>query len=132
MEKETNRQKKIGALIQRDLTDIIQKEFRQTGKSNIIVSVSKVRVTADLSIAKAYLSIYPNERAKAVMDDFQKHKSQLKHQVAQRTKHQLRKMPELLLFLDDSLEYIQNIDEALKGKEDPIENPDLLDKRKKS
>lgn len=132
MEKETNRQKKIGALIQRDLTDIIQKEFRQTGKSNIIVSVSKVRVTADLSIAKAYLSIYPTDQTESVMEDFQRHKSQLKHQVAQRTKHQLRKMPELSLFLDDSLEYIENIDQALKGKENPIDNPDLLDKRKKS
>lgn len=132
MEQETNRQKKISGLIQKDLADIIQKELRQNGKTGTIVSVSKVRVTSDLSLAKAYLSIFPTEKSEEVMEDLQRHRSQLKHLVAQRTKHQLRKMPELLLYVDDSIEYIHSIEEAVKGKEDPIQNPDLLDKRKKS
>lgn len=131
MEQETNRQKKIGTLIQKDLADIIQKELRKAGKSGVIVSVSKVRVTADFSLAKAYLSIFPNDQAQEVMTDLQKHRNHLKHLIAQRTKHQLRKMPELNLFLDDTLEYIHNIEEAVKGKSDPIKNPDLLEKRKK-
>lgn len=132
MEQETNRQKKISTLIQHDLADIIQKKLRMAGNSGVIVSVSKVRVTSDFSIAKAYLSIFPNDKAQAVMEDIQHHRIEFKNEVAQRTRHQLRKMPELLLFLDDSLEYINKIDEAIKGKENPIENPDLLDKRKKS
>lgn len=132
MEEETNRQKKIGALIQRDLTDIIQQELRKSGKTHVIVSVSKVKPTTDLSLAKAYLSIFPTKEAEAVMEELKKFKSQLKHQVAQRTKNQLRKMPDLALYLDDSIEYMQKIEEAVKGRENPIENRDLLDKRKKS
>ncbi len=131
MEQETNRQKKIGKLLQQDLTDIIQQELRKNARSHIIVSVSKVRVTTDLSIAKAYLSIFPDEKAETVMNNLQQHQSHLKHLLAQRTRHQLRKMPELNLYIDDSLEYKQGIDEALKGHKDPIKNPDLLDKRKK-
>ncbi len=131
MEQETNRQKKIATLIQHDLTDIIRRELQNAGQKGIIISVTKVRVTSDFSIAKAYLSIYPNDQAQAVMEDLQKHRLNLKHQIAQRTKHQMRKMPELLLFIDDSIAYIQNIEEAIKGEIDPIKNPDLLDKRKK-
>lgn len=131
MEKETNRQKKIGRLLQHDLADIIQKELKRAGQNHVIVSVSKVRVTSDLSIARAYLSIFPTKEAKAVMESLQGYRTQLKHQLAQRTKHQLRKMPELNLYLDDSLEYIQGIEEALKGENNPIKNPDLLDQRKK-
>lgn len=131
MEKETNRQKKIGTLIQHDLSDIIQHELRKTGNSNVIVSVSKVRVTSDLSIAKVYLSIFPKEKSEAMMESLQKHKSKLKHQVSQRTRHQLRKMPELNLYLDDSLEYRQGIEAALKREQNPIKDPELLNKRKK-
>lgn len=131
MEQETNRQKKIATLIQHDLTDIIRRELQNAGQKGIIISVTKVRVTSDFSIAKAYLSIYPNNQALAVMDDLQKHRLSLKHQIAQRAKHQMRKMPELLLFIDDSIEYIQNIEDAIKGEIDPVKNPDLLDKRKK-
>lgn len=131
MEQETNRQKKIATLIQHDLADIIQKELRAAGSTGIIVSVSKVRVTSDMSLAKAYLSIFPNKEGERVMEDLQKHRLQIKNQIAQLTKHQLRKMPELLFFLDDSIEYISQIEDALKGEEDPIKNPDLLEKRKK-
>lgn len=131
MEQETNRQKKVATLIQHDLAEIIQKELRSAGQSSVIVSVSKVRVTSDFSTAKAYLSIFPNDKVEEVMEDLQRHRSQLKNKVAQRTKHQLRKFPELLLYLDDSLEYMNKIDQAIKEKEDPIKQPDLLDKRKK-
>jgi|SRR5699024_163488 len=131
MEKETNRQKKVATQIQHDLADIIQKELRKAGKLKVIVSVTKVRVTSDFSLAKAYLSIYPKNEVETTMENLQRYRSQLKHQVAQRTRHQFRKMPELTLHLDDSIDYIHNIEEAVKGKEDPIKNPDLLDKRKK-
>lgn len=129
---ETNRQKKIGKVLQKELAEVLQQELRKTGNTGIIISVSKVSVAPDLSLAKAYLSIFPNKSAKPLLEELQKMKSQLKHKVALSVKNQLRKMPDLVLYLDDSLEYIENIEEAVKGKEDPIENPDLLDKRKKS
>lgn len=131
MEKETNRQKKVATQIQHDLADIIQKELRKAGKLKVIVSVTKVRVTSDFSLAKAYLSIYPKNEVETTMENLQRYRAQLKHQVAQRTRHQFRKMPELTLHLDDSIDYIHNIEKAVKSKEDPIQNPDLLDKRKK-
>jgi ribosome-binding factor A len=58
--------------------------------------------------------------------------AQIRHQLAQRTKHQLRRVPQLAFFLDDSLDYIENIEKSLKGDKNPIENPELLPKRKKS
>ncbi len=129
---ETNRQKKIGGLLQRDLADILQNELRENGRTGILISVSKVRVTTDLSIAKAYLSIFPNKHGQEVLEEINEHKHKIKHEVAQRTKHQLRKMPDLSFYIDDSLEYIDKIEKEMKGDENPIENPDLLDKRKKS
>ncbi|MAN28588.1 MULTISPECIES: 30S ribosome-binding factor RbfA [Mesonia] len=129
---ETNRQKKIGGVLQRDLADVIQQELKRNNLTGIIVSVSKVKVTTDLSIAKAYISIFPAKDAKGLLEELKSIAPQLKHQLAQRTKNQLRKMPDLNLYLDDSLEYIEKIEEAVKGEENPIENPDLLDKRKKS
>lgn len=129
---ETNRQKKIGGLLQRDLADILQNELRENGRTGILISVSKVRVTTDLSIAKAYLSIFPNKHGEEVLAEIKDHKSKIKHELSQRTKHQLRKMPDLNFYLDDSLEYIDKLEKEMKGDDNPIENPDLLDKRKKS
>jgi ribosome-binding factor A len=129
---ETNRQKKIGGVLQRDLADVIQQELKRNNVTGIIVSVSKVKVTTDLSIAKAYVSIFPAKDAEGLLNELKAIKSKLKHELAQRTKNKLRKMPELNFYLDDSLEYIESIEKAVKGEENPIENPDLLDKRKKS
>ena len=129
---ETNRQKKIGGLLQKDLADILQSSLRESGRTGILISVSKVRVTTDLSIAKAYISIFPAKHQEEVLKEIKENTSQIKHEVAQRTKHQLRKMPDLNFYIDDSLEYIDGIEQSIKGKENPISNPDLLDKRKKS
>lgn len=128
---ETNRQKKIGALLQEDLVDILQGEVRKNGISNLIISVSKVHVTTDLSIAKVYLSIFPTEKSADLLKAIQSNTPLIKHDLAQRVKNQLRKVPDLLFYVDDSLDYIEKIDEALKGDENPIDNPDLLLRRKK-
>lgn len=129
---ETNRQKKIGALLQNDLVDILQGEIRKNGISNLIISISKVNVTTDLSIAKVHLSVFPTEKAPEILAAIKTNTPLIKHDLAQRVKNQLRKVPNLVFYIDDSLDYIENIDNALKGKENPIENPDLLEKRKKS
>ncbi|HLT65913.1 MAG TPA: 30S ribosome-binding factor RbfA [Flavobacterium sp.] len=128
---ETNRQKKMGALLQEELVDILQGEVRKNGITNLIISVSKVSVTTDLSIAKVYLSIFPTEKGKEILRAIQSNTPFIKHDMAQRVKNQLRKAPDLLFYIDDSLDYIEKIDNALKGEENPIENRDLLDRRKK-
>lgn len=129
---ETNRQRKIGNVIQKDLVDILQGEIRKNGISNLIISVSKVSVTTDLSIAKVYLSIFPQEKAKELLEAIKSNTSLIKHDLSQRVKLQLRKVPNLVFYIDDSLDYIEKIDQALCGDENPIENPELLIKRKKS
>ena len=129
---ETNRQKKIGALLQNDLVDILQGEIRKNGINNLIISISKVNVTTDLSIAKVHLSVFPTNKAPEILAAIKTNTPLIKHDLAQRVKNQLRKVPNLTFYIDDSLDYIEGINNALKGNENPIENPDLLEKRKKS
>ncbi len=129
---ETNRQKKIGSVLQKDLVDILQGEVRKNGITNLVISVSKVAVTTDLSIAKVFLSIFPQDKAEEILEAIKSNTPLIKHDLAQRVKQQLRKVPNLIFYIDDSLDYIEKIDNALSGKENPIENPDLLEKRKKS
>ncbi|HLV51940.1 MAG TPA: 30S ribosome-binding factor RbfA [Flavobacterium sp.] len=128
---ETNRQKKMGALLQEELVDILQGEVRKNGISNLIISVSKVVVTSDLSIAKVYLSIFPTGKGSELLKGIQSNAPLIKHDLAQRVKNQLRKVPSLMFYVDDSLDYIEKIDDALKGEENPIDNRDLLARRKK-
>jgi ribosome-binding factor A len=129
---ETNRQKKIGALLQNDLVDILQGEVRKNGITNLIISVSKVNVTSDLSIAKVFLSVFPSEKSPELLAAVKTNAPLIKHDLAQRVKNQLRKVPNLIFYIDDSLDYIEKIDNALTGNENPLLNPELLDKRKKS
>ena len=128
---ETQRQKKIGALIQQDLADILQRAATD-GSPGTLISVSKVSVTVDLSIAKVYVSIFPTAKANEILEEIKASTPGIRHELARRTKHQLRRTPELLFFLDDSLDYIDNIDKSLKEGENPIEHPEILPKRKKS
>ncbi len=129
---ETQRQKKIAGVIQRDIVDILQRAAIDGGLRGTIISVTKVMVTTDLSIAKIYLSIFPKKDAHSLMEGIQSNRPLIKHELAQRTRHQLRRVPELLFFIDDSLDYIENIEKSLKGDENPIKNRDLLPRRKKS
>jgi len=128
---ESNRQKKIGSVLQQDLVDVLQNAATQGGMRGIIISVTKVKVTVDLSIAKVNLSIFPIDKREELLEGIKSNSALIKHELAQRTKHQLRRMPRLEFFIDDSLEYIDNIDRSLKGLDNPIDNPDLLGKRKK-
>ena len=129
---ESQRQKKIASVLQRDLVEVLQGAARQGGMKGILISVTKVNITVDLSIAKVYLSIFPINRGVELLAGIQSNAPLIKHELAQRTKHQLRRMPQLIFFIDDSLEYIDQIDKSLKRTENPIDNPDLLEKRKKA
>jgi len=128
---ETQRQKKIAGVIQEDLADILQRSASDGGWKGTLISVTKVSVTTDLSIAKVYVSIFPTKNTGEIMEAITTNEPQIKHELAQRTRHQLRRVPELSFYLDDSLEYIENIEKSLKGDENPIEDRDLLPKRKK-
>ena len=127
---ETNRQKKIGGVIQKDLVDILQGEVRKNGVSNWVISVSKVVVTTDLSVATVHLSVFPQEKAKEILEAVKSNAKNIKHDLSQRVRLQLRKVPNLVFFIDDSLDYIEKIDNALANRDNPIENRDLLDKRR--
>ena len=127
---ETNRQKKIAGVLQKDLVDVLQNAARE-GMKGVIISVTKVNVTADLSVAKVYLSIFPNDKRDELIEGIKTNTALIKHELAQRTRNQLRRMPELTFYLDDSLDYIEDIDASLRGDvENPIKNPEILSKRK--
>lgn len=129
---ESNRQKKISGVLQKDLANVLQELLRNSGQPGIIISVSKVVVTVDLSLAKVYVSIFPADKGNSIVAELNSMKPKIKHQIAQLTKNQLRKMPDLAFYNDDTLEYIEKIEKAVKGTENPIKDPELLPKRKKS
>ncbi len=127
---ESNRQKKIAGVLQEDLANLLRKEAQDGGKG-VLISVTKVKVTADLNEAKVYLSIFPSNLKEDIFKEIVDQSSELRYKMAQLTRNQLRKMPELHFYIDDSLDYIDNIDKALKGNENPIKDPDILKEKKK-
>ena len=115
---ETTRQQKIDRLIQKELGDIFQKQTQAT--HGVLVSVSAVRISPDLSIAKGYLSIFPSERAQEILNNINANARQIRYDLGKRVRFQLRIIPELKFFIDDSLDYLDHIDELLKGTEPQI------------
>ena len=119
---EGKRQAKIARLIQKELSEIFRRQTAALG--GVIVSVSAVRVTPDLSIAKAYLSIFPPEKGQAIIDNIKKQSKTVRYELAQAVKQVLRKCPDLQFYLD-SLDYIDNIDRLLgahkEGEEERTE-----------
>lgn len=107
------RQKKIERLLQRDLGDIFQKGTTSLFKGKMI-TVTTVRVSADLSSARVYLSLFPVEDKQEFIDYINGMEGQIRYELGKRVRHQLRKVPELSFFVDDSLDYIDNIDGLLK------------------
>lgn len=117
---ESERLKRLASVLQQDLAEIFiaigQKYFK-----GVLLSVTKVKVSPDLSVARVYISIFPMENKELAMETIEKHKGEIKHSVSKRNRHQLRKMPELFFYLDDSLDYEDNIDRLLRGEgENPI------------
>ena len=117
---EGKRQAKIARLIQKDLSEIFRRQTAAMG--NVLVSVSEVRVSPDLSIAKAYLSIFPSEKSQAILANIKTQSKTVRYELAQAVKQTLRKCPDLQFYLDDSLDYIDNIDRLLAS--DPAKRED--------
>lgn len=112
---ETNqnmRQQKIARQIQRDMAEILQKEGA-TIVAGRMVTVTTVRVSPDFAYAKIYVSVFPFERAEETMQALEKNNWFLRRELGRRIRNQLKVVPELQFFLDDSLEYIENIDSLL-------------------
>ena len=128
---ESTRQKKIGVTLQKDLTIILQRLLTVGAMGSIIASVTKVRVSSDLSSAKVYISVFPVKNTPVIFDLISQKKSEIRNSLGILVKNQIRRVPELFFYNDDSLEHIDSIDAALKKNEDPIKNTSLLEKRKK-
>lgn len=109
---ESKRLQKIERLIQKDLGEIFLSQTRSM--PGILISVTKVRVSPDLGLAKAYLSVFPSEKGEKILDAINQNKKSVRFELGQLEKNQLRKIPELGFFLDDSLDYLENIDNLLK------------------
>lgn len=111
---ESTRQAKIARLLQKELSEIFRQQTAKT--RDTLVSVSSVRVSPDLSVAKAYLSIFPSEKSAEMLRSITASAKTIRYELAQRVRFQLRKTPELQFYLDDSLDYIENIDHLLEDK----------------
>lgn len=108
---EGKRQAKIARLVQKELSEIFRRQTAALG--NTIVSVSAVRVSPDLSIAKVYLSIFPPEKSQEILENIKRQTKTCRYELAQAVKSTLRKCPDLAFYLDDSLDYVENIDRLL-------------------
>lgn len=113
---ETTRQQKINRLIQKELGEVFLLQTKNM--SGVLVSVSRVRISPDLSVAKVYLSIFPSERGAELMENIKLNTKAIRFDMGQRLGKQLRIIPEFVFYLDDSLDYLENIDRLLNSDKD--------------
>ncbi len=109
---DSTRQQKIARQIQRDIAEILQKDMADTIRGSL-VTVTTVRVSPDLAYAKIYISIFPFERSTSLLEAIKERGWQIRKLLGARIRNQLKIVPELEFFIDDSLEYIDNIDTLL-------------------
>lgn len=128
---ETPKQKKVAAAIQQEMAAMLQQAIRNQGASNLVLSITKIIVTVDLSLAKVYLSIFPQDKAATYLKGIKENSFQIRHDMSQRMKNQLRRMPEFSFYIDDSLDYVDRIEKALNQPENPINDNQSLPKRQK-
>lgn len=109
---ETTRQNKIARLIQKELSEIFLLQTKSM--PGVLVSVSIVRISPDMSYARAYLSVFPSERGEEIVKNINDNMKSIRYELGNRVRHQLRIIPELKFFVDDSLDYAEKIDKLLK------------------
>lgn len=113
MESTSPRQNKVARLIQKELAGMFQK-YSRDWMPGVLLTVTSVRVSPDFALAKVYVSIFPTEKTTTVVETLNLHNREIRYQLGQRVKLQLRIIPEIAILVDDSLDYIQNIDNLLK------------------
>ena len=106
------RQNKIARLLQKELSLIFQQQTR--AMHGTMVSVTRTKISPDLSICTAYLSIFPSEKGEEILQNINASNKAIRYELGTRVRNQLRIIPELRFFIDDSLDYIEHIDELLK------------------
>jgi ribosome-binding factor A len=109
---ETTRQHKIARLIQKELSEIFLLQTK--AMQGVLVSVSAVRISPDMSYARAYISVFPSERSAEIVKNINENVKAIRFELGKRVRFQLRIIPELKFFVDDSLDYVDHIDELLK------------------
>ncbi len=109
---ESTRQLKVSRLLQKDLGEIFQLESRNLSQGAMI-TVTKVNVTPDLAMAKVYLSLFATEDKSSLLKHIQQHGKEIRYNLGKRIAKQIRVVPELFFYLDDSLDYIENIEKLL-------------------
>lgn len=109
---ETTRQNKIARLLQKELGDIFLLQTK--AMHGVLVSVSAVRISPDMSVARAYLSVFPSDKSEEIVKNINDNMKSIRYELGTRVRHQLRIIPELKFFVDDSLDYLERIDELLK------------------
>ena len=106
------RQNRIARLLQKELAEIFLSQTRQM--RGVMVSVTRAKVSPDLSVCTAYLSIFPSEKAEEILNNINKNEKQVRYELGTRIRNQVRIIPELRFFIDDSLDYLDRIDQLLK------------------
>lgn len=106
------RQNRIARLLQKELSLIFQAQTRMM--HGVMVSVTRAKISPDLSICTAYLSVFPSEKGQEILTNVNNNASQIRYELGTRVRNQLRIIPELRFHIDDSLDYIERIDELLK------------------
>lgn len=106
------RQNKIARMLQKELAQIFQEQTR--AMHGVMVSVTQTKVSPDLSICTAYLSVFPSERGEEIINNVNANMKTIRYELGTRIRNQVRVIPELRFFIDDSLDYIDHIDELLK------------------
>ncbi len=110
---ESTRQRKVARLIQKELGDVFQREG-QTFAQGSMITVTVVRVTPDLSHAKVFLSIFPSKNNQEIIKTKSERVKKIRHELGKRIRHQLRAIPEIYFYIDDTLDYVENIENLLK------------------
>jgi len=110
---ESTRQKKVSRLIQKEMAEIFLKKGNEVAPGKM-VSITRVRVSPDLSYAKIYISIFPSANQEEILNQIRDHSVKLRFELGHKVRTQLRIVPEISFFIDDSLDYIENIDKLLK------------------
>lgn len=111
---ESNRQKKIAQIVQEDLAELFRKQSAES-KQSFLVSVSDVKVTADLGIAKVYLSIFPQEFREPIMKEIEDNKASYRNFIGQKMAKQVRAIPQLNFYLDTTLDDVEKLERELKS-----------------
>tara|TARA_B100000989_G_C19439074_1_gene426462 strand:- start:438 stop:824 length:387 start_codon:yes stop_codon:yes gene_type:complete len=127
---ESDRQRKVSVVLKKDLCSILQQNLRNYNITNVVVSVTKISISPDLMHAKVFVSIFPFAKSDSILKLIISNKNKIKNSLGKLLRNQIRKIPDVIFFIDDSLDHIDKIDEALRNKSNPIKS-EIYKKNKK-